>query len=115
MEDKLIELLQTICPNVLKQGSLAAGEDYPQKFFTFWNNEEFEQAAYDNNTQFVVYDFDVNAYSTEPEEVYTMIKSARELLKANGWTIQSRGYDVASDEETHTGRGMQVLFLKNEN
>ena len=39
-----------------------------------------------------------------------MLESAREALKANGFIINGLGYDVLSDEETHTGRGMEALY-----
>ena len=39
-----------------------------------------------------------------------MLESAREALKENGFIIDGLGYDVLSDEETHTGRGMEALY-----
>lgn len=115
MEDKLIELLQSICPIVIRQGSLGPNEPYPDTFFTFWNNDENEQSAYDNDTVSVVYNFDVNCYSTDPTAAYELLRNARKLLKQHGFVIPSRGYDVTSDENTHIGRGMNVLKLNYEN
>lgn len=115
MEDTLIELLSTLKYPVIRQGSLAPDEAYPDTFFTFWNNDETEHSAYDNDTVNVDYDFDVNVYSTNPDTAYQLLSQARKLLKENGWIIATRGYDVASDEITHIGRGMEILFLKTEN
>lgn len=115
MEDKLIELLSTFGYPVIRQGSLTPDEPYPDTFFTFWNNEESEQSAYDNNTLNVLYNFDVNIYSNDPTTTYSLLRDARKLLKNNGFVTPSRGYDVASDEDTHTGRGMNVLILNNDN
>lgn len=115
MEDILIELLSTLKYPVIRQGSLAPDETYPDTFFTFWNNDETEHSAYDNDTVNVDYDFDVNVYSTNPNTAYQLLSQARKLLKENGWIIATRGYDVASDEITHIGRGMEILFLKTEN
>lgn len=115
MEDILIELLSTLKYPVIRQGSLAPDETYPDTFFTFWNNDETEHSAYDNDTVNVDYDFDVNVYSTNPDTAYQLLFQARKLLKENGWIIATRGYDVASDEITHIGRGMEILFLKTEN
>lgn len=115
MEDKLIELLETLCPIVIRQGSLAEEESYPDTFFTFWNNDESEHSAYDNDTAIVEYDFDINVYSTDPTVAYNLLKEARKLLKLNGWIIVHRGYDIASDEATHIGRGMNAIYLNNEN
>lgn len=114
MEDKLIELLKSFSYPVIRQGSLSQDEKYPDTFFTFWNNNESEQSAYDNDTSSVVYDFDVNVYSTDPATTYNLLMTARSLLKNNGFVAPSRGYDVASDEDTHTGRGMNILILSND-
>lgn len=115
MEDKLIELLETFGFPVFRQGSLSENEEYPPVFFTFWCNEEVESSAYDNETQSVYYDFDVNVYSEDVEKAYSLLKEARTLLKANGFTIIRRGYDVMSDEKTHVGRGMNVVYINIEN
>lgn len=114
MEDNLIELLEGFGLPVIRQGSLAPEEEYPDTFFTFWNNNEAGQSYYDNDIAMVVYDFAVNVYSTDPDRVYNLLKQARQTLKANNWIIARRGYDIQSDEITHTGRGMEVLFLSNE-
>lgn len=114
MEDTLIELLASFKKPVIRQGSLAPDEDYPDTFFTFWNNDETEHSAYDNETANVDYDFDVNVYSTDPATAYSLLGQARALLKQNGWIIATRGYDVSSDEITHIGRGMEVMYLKTE-
>lgn len=111
MEDKLIEVLTSIVPIVIRQGSLAPNEDYPQEFFTFWNNDSSDGAHYDNEANSVLYDYDINFYSTSPERTHSVLAEAIAQLKANGWIIDGRGHDVASDEITHTGRGVNVLFL----
>lgn len=111
MEDTLINILEGFGFPVIRQGSLAPAEAYPETFFTFWCNSETEQSAYNNETVSVVYDFDVNVYSTSPTTVYELLKAARKTLKQNGWQTPDRGHDVASDEITHTGRGMEVTFL----
>lgn len=112
MEDKLIELLATIEPTVLRQGSLGEGEDYPEKFFTFWNNDSSGNSHYDNEEASTLYDYDVNFYSTSPQLTYDTLREAIKLLKANGWIVSGDGYDVGSDEDTHTGRGCRALYIK---
>lgn len=114
MEDILINLLQTFGYPVFRQGSLSKDEAYPDTFFTFWNNSETGQSFYDNDTAIVDYDFSVNVYSTDTDKVYSLIASARTLLKSNGWIIVSRGYDVGSDEITHIGRGFEIEYLNTE-
>lgn len=115
MEDNLINLLQSFDYPVFRQGSLTENEAYPDTFFTFWNNSEDGLSYYDNDVAIVDYDFSVNVYSTDPDIVYSLLAEARKLLKAKGWIIVARGYDVPSDEITHTGRGFEVEYLNTEN
>ncbi len=112
MEDNLIQLLESFGYPVIRQGSLPAGQAYPDTFFTFWNSTEEGQSFYDNDTASIVFDFDVNVYSTSPDTAYSLLNEARTLLKGNNWIIATRGYDVASDEITHVGRGMIVQYLQ---
>lgn len=114
MEDILINLLSSFKYPVIRQGSLPPDEKYPDTFFTFWNNTETEISAYNNQTFSVVYNFDVNIYSNDPEKVYTLLRDARKLLKQNGWQAPERGHDLASDEITHTGRGIEVTYIQTE-
>lgn len=114
MEDILIQLLESFGYPVMRQGSLPADQAYPDTFFTFWNSTEDGQSFYDNDTASVVYDFDVNVYSTSPDTAYSLLTESRKLLKGNGWIIATRGFDVPSDEITHVGRGMIVQYLKYE-
>jgi hypothetical protein len=114
MEDTLIQLLESFGYPVMRQGSLSADQKYPDTFFTFWNSTEDGQSFYDNDTASVVYDFDVNVYSSKPDVAYSLLAAARKLLKAEGWIISTRGFDVASDEITHVGRGMYVQYLNYE-
>lgn len=111
MTEKLIDLLATFKYPVIRQGSLAPEQAYPDTFFTFWNNDESGHSFYDNETANVEYSFDVNVYSTSPNTAYTLLDTARDLLKANGWIIVERAYDARSDEITHVGRGCVVEFL----
>lgn len=112
MEDNLIELLETFGYPVFRQGSLAEDAPYPPTFFTFWNNTEYEHSSYDNDSKLIVFDFDVNVYADDPNTVYSLLNSARKLLKDNNYQIPDRGHDVGSDTNTHTGRGMNVTYLQ---
>lgn len=114
MEDNLIKLLESFGYPVYRQGSLAENEPYPPTFFTFWNNTTYAHSAYDNSIQFVIYDFDVNVYADDPEMVYNLLKQACTLLTQNGFQVPDRGHDLASDVDTHTGRGMNVTRLERE-
>lgn len=115
MVDNLIELLSTLGYPVIRQGSLAPDEAYPDTFFTFWNSEEAAHSFYDNDEVNTDWIFQVNVYSTDPDLTYSLQIEARTLLKSAGYVISQKGYDVVSDEITHTGRGMVVMYLENQN
>ena len=110
----LIDTLQPFgCPVIL-QGSLADDEAYPDDFFTFWNNSTEGAAYFDNGSTQTIWDFDLNFYSSDPETVNAALLEACSLLKAAGFIVSGKGYDVASDEPTHTGRGINVLYIERE-
>lgn len=112
VEGTLISLLESFGFPVYRQGSVT--ESYPENYFTFWEDEETGNAYYDNLTVGVRYKYSVYFYSVDPANTYSYIHQVRALLKQNGWTIQTRGYDVESDEQTHTGRGLDIVYLKHE-
>ena len=112
MRETLIELLNTFGYPVKLQGTLAKDEPYPDSFFTFWNDQTTDLNHYDNNTPAFVWNFTVYFYSSDPESVNTMMDSVRTLLKSNGWIMTGIGYDVPSDEETHTGRALEVMYIQ---
>lgn len=112
MKDALITLLETFGYAVRLQGSFAENEQYPDSFFTFWNNDTTDGAHYDNDAINYVWDFDVNFYSTNPTLVNTVLLEAKTLLKNNGWIISGKGYDVATDEPTHTGRAINAIYIE---
>lgn len=111
MEDFLIQILESFGFPVYRQGSLTE-KSYPDDFFTFWNSESPDHAYYDNKSYGTSWAFTINFYSIDPEKPYSLLQSARNLLKKNGWTVPGKGYDVYSDEPTHTGRGMTALYLE---
>ena len=110
MKDELIALLSEYKYPVIQQGSLDPQEAYPESFFTFWNNSTSDTSHYDNNAIAYTWNFDVNFYSTNPDLVNNVLIDAIYLLRNNGWIVSGRGHDVPSDEITHTGRGVTVLY-----
>lgn len=112
MEDLLIQTLESFGFPVKLQGSLLPDEPYPDHFFTFWNNNSYGESYYDDDEKSTVYDYDVNFYSVNPEWVYTKLRAAKVALKSVGFIVSGDGYSVMSDEPTHDGRGMNVLYLK---
>lgn len=112
MKDALISLLETFGYPVRLQGSFAEDEQYPESFFTFWNNDTSDGSHYDNDAVNYIWDFDVNFYSIDPALVNTVLLDARRLMKSNGWIMSGKGHDLASDEPTHTGRGINVKYIE---
>lgn len=112
MKTLLIQLLESFGYPVRLQGSIAAEEKYPDSFFTFWNNDSADGAHYDNEAIAYIWSFDINFYSTDPDLVNTALLEAKALLRANKFIIAGKGYDVASDEPTHTGRGINALYIE---
>ena len=97
---------------VYLQGSLSKDDAYPDSFFTFWNNYTEDTAFFDNEASDVVWNFDLNFYSKTPSSVNTELLRAKEALKVVGFIPDGSGHDVLSDELTHTGRGMSLLFIE---
>ncbi len=110
MEDLLITTLETLEYPVRLQGSLAPEERYPDHFFTYWNDSADGQSFYSNTEGAILWQYSLNFYSVDPLLVNTKLLEAKDLLKAKGFTVTGAGYSVASDEATHTGRGITVNY-----
>lgn len=110
MEDLLIKILSEFGFPVIRQGSLGE-EKYPADFFTFWNNQSSESGFYDNDSTSEIGDFDVNFYSNNPQNTYDVLQAAKKKLKEKNFIVADSGHDVASDEPSYTGRGINVLFI----
>lgn len=107
-----IDALKTLCPKVCEQGSMAPNEQYPARFFTFWNPATRDHKHYDNTARGCVWELDVNFYSIDTLDIYSTIPAAIEALRALGWVITGAGHSVASDYDTHTGRGFTAVYLE---
>lgn len=112
MEDNLVQILESFGYRVYRQGSMSNDEKYPDTFFTFWNNNSPNHAHYDNDEFGTAWDFSIYVYSTDPVKTYALLLDARRALREAGWVTPSKGFDVASDEATHTGRGLEVFYLE---
>lgn len=112
MKNQLIELIASFGYPVRLQGSLSKDEPYPNSFFTIWNNETSDGAHYDNNAINYIWSFTINFYSSDPVLVNSVLLSTKTLLKSNGWIVPGKGYDVPSDEKTHTGRAIDALYIE---
>ena len=111
MEDMLIKILSVFdCP-ILRQGSMAQEEAFPKYFFTFWNNSA-ENKYHSNDITATIWNYDLNFYGICPKTVYDTMSKAIEVLKEAGFIVSGKGYDVASDETSHIGRGIQIFVIE---
>lgn len=110
MEDELITILNTLGYPVFLQGSLLPDEPYPDHFFTFWNDSADGDSYYNDEENAIVWAYSLNFYSNNPTLVNTKLLEAKSLLKAQGWVVSGAGYSLMSDEPTHTGRGISILY-----
>ena len=112
MEDLLIAVLETFGYPIRRQGSLLPDEPYPDSFFTFWCDSSDAGSFYDDDEVTIEWGYSLFFYSTDPSLVSRMLMEAKAALKAKGFIVAGGGYDVSSDEITHTGRGMDVYYLQ---
>ena len=112
MEDELISILESFKVPVYRQGSMSDDESYPAAFFTFWNNDSPDHSHYDNEEYGTNWDFSIYAYSSDPAQCYSLLADARAALKERGWICTGKGFDVASDEKTHIGRGLNIFKME---
>lgn len=112
IKTKLIEALEEFSYPIIQQGSVSSEAEYPESFFTFFNNSAEAIRFYDDDETQILWDFDLNFYSTDPIKVNSTLLDAKAVLRKAGFTVTGAGYDVLSDEPTHTGRGINVLYLQ---
>ena len=112
MKDLLINTLEPLGFPIFLQGSLGEDEQYPESFFTFWNNSADGNSFYNNEDYTAIWDFDLNFYSSDPALVNAKILEVKTLLRQVGFIVNGKGYDVMSDEPTHTGRGINVQIIE---
>ena len=112
MEDNLIAILSSLGYPVYRQGSMANTTAYPSTFITFWNFDSPDHNYYDNSDYGTEWGFNIYVYSNDPELTYSVLADARSALKSAGWICRGKGFDVQSDEETHTGRGLEIYRLQ---
>ena len=115
MEDALITILESFKYPVYRQGSMSNDATYPETFITFWNNDSPNHAHYDNSEYVTAWDYNIYVYSSDPNLTYSVLMDVRTALKEAGWITPSKGFDVASDEASHTGRGLEVFYLQFQN
>lgn len=111
MKQKLLDILEKHCSAFL-QGTMNPDEEYPAEFVTFWTPTTSDNAHYDNAVTAVNWTFYVVYYSNDPLQVNTKPLEIAADLKAAGFVQQGRGYDILSDEPTHTGWAMDFTYTE---
>lgn len=109
MRNSLHTVLENIKPSFL-QGTLP-GKNYPETFFTYWCFDAPEEYM-DNKPIKALWGFWVYCYSNDPETLETSLNEAIEALRDNGFIVQGRGIDLASDRPSHTGRMITVYYIE---
>lgn len=109
MRTLLNNILESIKPCYL-QGTLT-GQEYPETFFTYWCFEAPEEYM-DNKPYKALWGFWVYCYSNDRTTLETCLKDAIEMLREQGFIVQGRGEDAASDERTHTGQMVTVYYIE---
>ena len=109
----LIETLQSFNYPIYLQGSLSDDDEYPDSFFTFFNNGTSDDRFYNNTETCVIWDLDLNIYSIDPSIVNSTLRTVKPLLKAAGFIVEGLGYDIPSDQPSHTGRGINLIYVEN--
>ena len=112
MKDLLVNTLEALGYPVFLQGTLDPGEEYPADFITFFTNSSEDGAHFDNSPGEWEWNFTVNFYSNNPNNIMSVPGMIRAALKAVGFIPQGKGFDLLSDEKTHTGWAQEFLFLE---
>ena len=111
MKQALLNVLNTFGFPVILHGSLGADEPFPSDFFTFIVNSSPDKFQFDDEPIKTSWSVTVNFYSNNPYNVESYAAQSREALKAAGFIPQGKGYDLMSEEPTHTGWTTEYLYL----
>lgn len=114
VKTKLISILEEIQKPVILQGSMAENAAYPDSFITFFVSNTEDNAHYDNDTKKWAWDIQIVNYSNNPLTVAEQAEQIRKRLKEAGFIPQGKGYDIASNEPTHTGWANDYFYIENE-
>lgn len=112
MKQRLIDVLETFGYPVFLQGSLNEKDPYPATFITFWTNDADDGSHYDDRPAHFVWDFDVYVYSNDPKVTNSLPEKIRKSLTAAGFIPRGKGWDIPSDEPTHTGWAQEYYYME---
>lgn len=115
MDEFLINLLETLGYDVIKQGTLDSEDTPPNAFFTFWNWQAPRDSYYDNKYHKAIYYYQLQFYSNDIFIVDNVVEKAVELLEKNGFELEEEPTDSYSDIPTYTGKTFEVFISKRRN
>lgn len=110
VKERLIEALEPLGWPVYLQGSIPQGEAYPPAFVTFWASSVDGGNPYDDAPRSWSWDIDVFFYGTDPREVDGAPDRIIGALRTAGFMPFGKGFDLPSDEPTHTGWAMRFFY-----
>ncbi len=87
-------------------------EESPADFETYWTPSTDDAAHFDNGVAAADWTFYAIYYSNDPAKVNTKPFEIAADLKANDFVQRGRGYDIVSDESTHTGWAMEFMCVE---
>ena len=111
MKQILLNALEPFGFPVILHGSLGADEPFPPDFFTFIVNSSPTKFQFDDTPIKTSWSVTVNFYSNDPHNVEQYAAESRTALKEAGFIPQGKGYDLPSEEPTHTGWTTEYLLL----
>lgn len=112
MDDLLIEILEKVGYEVIKQGTIEADEECPRSFFTYWNWDSPRNEHYDNKYHSVTYYYQIQFFSDDIKIVDVAMNKAVELLENNGFNIDEEPTDTYSDIPNYTGKYLEANIEK---
>lgn len=95
-----------------RQGSLS-DENYPEKFFTFWNIDTENDSFYDNSEHRYIERVQVGFYSTDADEIYSVMDDFIKRAKEKGFVLDGRARDADADKPDYFGRVCFIRIIHN--
>ena len=112
MKDLIITTLEALGYEVSLQGTMPEDEPYPESFITFQIIGSPEQDFFDGVPMGTRWEIQVFFYTSNPALMSTVPTEIYNAMKAVGFIPQGKGFDIPSDEPTHTGWVNTYLYLQ---
>ena len=87
-------------------------KEMPESYVTVWNTSSLDNLNANNKTISVEYEFTVIYYTTDWKNIYTKTEEMISLLKAKGYVIDGRGFDIDSGMEDYVARCIEVSKIE---